>query len=205
MRITPRSRLVPRDGKAERSTFALLAAVLALATLAAPARGQRLELDSLLRVGELVRFRTWAADSAVIGTVVGKDGDQLHVRIESTYAVVKLNTRRLEHLEVSEGLHRHPVAGALIGLGAGAAIGNFAGMLSSVSISIGGATQGGDLQERSQRTGVAIGAVVGLVVGALVGYAHQTERWTTVISVRETSLRLDPGPGRTTLSLSYSF
>ena len=200
MRIAPRSRLVPRDHHAVRRLFAMLAAALALATLAAPARGQRLELDSLPRVGELVRYRTWAADSTVIGTVMGKDGDQLFVRIESTYAVVKLDTRRLEHLEVSEGLHRHPAWGALIGLGAGAAIGNFGGVLSSVSL-YGSSPE----QEKKQRTGVAIGAVVGLVVGALVGYAFQTERWSQLIPLGQTALRVDPGPGRTTLSLSYAF
>ena len=193
----------------------VLATVLALAIVSTPAAAQQPVADSLLQVGATVKFRTWATDaaahrmsSALSGTVVARDGDDLRIRLARTGAVVTVAAGQLARLEVSGGRNRHTTEGALVGFGAGTLVGGLVGAAvafgNEFKYACSGACASAN-RDRSMYVGAGVGALVGTIAGATVGHFLKTEQWSRIIPAPHAGLHLEPAPGGLALRLSASF
>lgn len=144
---------------------AVLAALLVLAALPTPARGQAL---GELQPGARVRLRAPPVVAGrLTGTVIGRTGDTLVVAGEKV-GQVRVPVRALSRIEVSRGKShaRGAIAGTMWGGGIGLALG--------VLMAAAPADSADDVSRGEYVLWSTVsGALVGLPVGAVIG----RERW----------------------------
>ena len=155
-----------------------LAFPLLLAVLAGPNVGLAAESDPLHLTGS--RVRLFASDSGTeagrlssrglkhTGTVIEMRSDTLVITAEAQSNPSFVPAASLTSLEVSRGTHSHILAGAALGLLAGAVVG---GVITRENAT--------NNEERGLEIlfGTLLGGGAGLVGGAVIGSRLRTERW----------------------------
>jgi len=184
------------------------------AAAAAPVQGQPAPttaagapgpLESVVMVGSRVRVSQRDRATPLVGRVTAVRGDTLEVLPDGGGAAVALPLGAMARLERSFGRRGHGLAGAGIGLAAGALVGGLVG-----SAAYRPCTQTGMFacmfapasRGEAAALGAGLGGVAGVVVGLVIGAQSVSESWQTIpladLPVTVTPLR----GGRTGLGLA---
>ncbi len=182
-----------------RLTAAFVLALLASAAVAGAESVAHSPTGPALKVGDRIRLRGGADGGKTVGSLEGTltavDERSLTLAPRggaSGTPRIQFPRASLSSLEVAQGRHGHAVAGALIGMAAGAATGAILGDSGpAVSCPVPPHPCGGS----SLKWGYALfGGLVGIPVGALAGHFIRTERWTKV-DPRSLKVTVAPPPG----------
>lgn len=159
--------------------------------LAAPLRAQT--PDARVATGDRIRYRLQDGSKGKV-TVLGVGADWMKVQRHSGEAVRRIEKADLASLHLWAGRRRHPVEGALLGLGVGAACGY--GLAQALC------DYGSDCD--SGQAMLVMGAM-GSVLGAGVGALIRSDRWREVspTTVRFGILPARGGGVRVALRLSF--
>jgi hypothetical protein len=160
-------------------TLAVIAA--AMVCVAASARAQSadsLAPGSRVRVGLNGQLRD-------VGTLVRSSSNSIDYVPEGEKAVVALKSDEIGSLEVSRGKHGHAGMGALIGAGAGLALGvAFVAAIES--------DPWFDLEAGEAAGAIIVTTMGGTLLGTAIGAAIRTESWDEVgLSERRAGMRVD--------------
>jgi hypothetical protein len=157
--------------------FILVGGLTTLLGIAADLHGQGLAPGSVLRL----RLKD-DAQPVIYGTLSRVQRDTIFLRgeFDSTYTLSTVPLRKVAQVDVYQGTHGHAKAGALIGLGIGAA----AGAAVFVGLNQGCCFGGGSSSTSDAGAGVFgafLGGAAGAGAGALIGWViARGETWKTV-------------------------
>jgi hypothetical protein len=121
--------------------------------------------------GDRVRVTAPTIDpDPFVGTFVSMGADTCVLLVEGRAEALALPFASVTSLEVSRGRKSYALAGAGIGLAAGAVVG----------VAIASGTEEGEYEGLARFVSVAGGTGIGLVIGTVVGASIKTERWEFV-------------------------
>ncbi|MFL5593135.1 MAG: hypothetical protein ACJ785_00810 [Gemmatimonadaceae bacterium] len=175
--------------------FALAVAVLGGAT----ARAQQAEL----REGARVRLITSSLKTdQQVARVVSTGNDSIVFRSDAYPVTRSLALSEIERIDVSQGRRRLTVEGAVIGLGAGVALGATLGALSYTPCE-GLCFMGTSRGETATIVAAMLGSI-GVATGAIIGASRETEAWKP-ITVHPTAAINQSGQRIFGIQLSHTF
>ena len=137
---------------------------------------------------------------AIVAEVLVQRGESLWVRLVRSADTVSLTLSELARLDISRGLKRHPVRGAVIGGISGAVVGGAIGYFFLGDCSAPRPYPGVYISCTSASQAALIGGAdlgaVGAAVGAVVGSLIRTERWEPLVERRGQVALWHSGRGR---------
>jgi len=165
-----------------------LTAAAAIA-LALSSTGAAEDAVTPLRSGDRIRYRLSEGDPLITARLIETLAGSLLVETEDGRGI-RLDVSSLRRLDVARGKRSHARLGAILGGGAGAAVGGFFGF-AAASLD--------EIEGSHPLEGALLGAAIvgggGALVGAAIGSAFRTDRWQRLRD-QKVQLALAPAPGR---------
>ena len=143
-----------------------------------------------LRTGDRIRYRLSERDPLITARVVEIAEGSLLLDAGKDRGPLRVDLASLARLDVARGRRSHVRLGAILGGGAGGAVGGFFGFLAA-SLDENGSSHPAE----GALLGAAIVGGAGALVGAAIGSAFRTDRWQRLRD-QKVQLALAPVPGR---------
>jgi len=148
------------------------------------AQGEAQDVESLgIATGTRVRVIADSGDAPVVGTIADVRRDGIVFRRQSQLDTQTISYSHLADLEVSQGLHAHPITGFVVGFFGGAAVGAIYGAASYSEPKCPPMSFfcfNPITRSQTAEAGALLGALGGGIIGVITGGSIHTERWRKV-------------------------